>query len=488
MRAVVSATPVRVYPRLPVAVVIATAAALTVRLALAARVPIVDDETYYWLWAQRLAWGYADHPPVIAVLITLGTRLFGNGTLAIRLIPLLLATASLPVLYLVGRDMFDAATGRRAVLLLMLMPIFTLGPALAFPDNALGLFGLVGVWSGWHALDRGGWWWVLAGVSVALALLTKLTGGFLLLGIGALWLGGPWRRSLRDRGWYAGLAVAVLLVLPTVWWYAHHRWVVVRMIWDRPPWLSGLSWPENLLYAVGGQILYHGALWPFLIAAIIWAARRRADRRWAYLMWTSAPILAAALPLAVVGQAKSHWPSPGYVAAAVALAALWPQWRRVRVLLMGAAALSGMFVVAAAVAGFLLAGQPVEGTGAGWRDAAQRIYEEAVRRDAFVLTSSYQSASQMLYHAPAPVPVTSPIGAFPEWEPPERLKGRNVLFVMEHQRADPLPVLAQMCRDAARSGEVAVAGGRTVTLYSCTDFSGSFAPYPLRGFRVAHSE
>jgi len=32
------------------------------------------DEPYYWLWSHGLAWGYFDHPPMIAYFIRLGTR------------------------------------------------------------------------------------------------------------------------------------------------------------------------------------------------------------------------------------------------------------------------------------------------------------------------------------------------------------------------------------------------------------------------------
>ncbi len=26
----------------------------------------LPDEAYYWLWSERLQWGYFDHPPLIA--------------------------------------------------------------------------------------------------------------------------------------------------------------------------------------------------------------------------------------------------------------------------------------------------------------------------------------------------------------------------------------------------------------------------------------
>jgi predicted membrane-bound mannosyltransferase len=48
------------------------ALAALVRLGLAAVIPIFPDEAYYWEWSRRLAAGYFDHPPAIALLIRLG--------------------------------------------------------------------------------------------------------------------------------------------------------------------------------------------------------------------------------------------------------------------------------------------------------------------------------------------------------------------------------------------------------------------------------
>jgi hypothetical protein len=35
--------------------------------------PLAFDEAYYWQWSKNLAWGYYDHPPLIAFMIRAGT-------------------------------------------------------------------------------------------------------------------------------------------------------------------------------------------------------------------------------------------------------------------------------------------------------------------------------------------------------------------------------------------------------------------------------
>src|SRR3989304_50236 len=118
---------------------VATVGATLLRIALAARIPLGDDEGYYLLWARHLAWGYPDHPPMIAVVIALGARVFGGSPLAIRILPLLMASATPLLLYAAGRDIFDAAAGRRAALLLLGLPAYTLGATVASPAAPLSL-------------------------------------------------------------------------------------------------------------------------------------------------------------------------------------------------------------------------------------------------------------------------------------------------------------------------------------------------------------
>lgn len=41
---------------------------------------ILDDEAYYWMYAQQLDWGYFDHPPMVAFMIKAGNWLFKGET------------------------------------------------------------------------------------------------------------------------------------------------------------------------------------------------------------------------------------------------------------------------------------------------------------------------------------------------------------------------------------------------------------------------
>jgi hypothetical protein len=256
------------------------------------------------------------------------------------------------------------------------------------------------------------------------------------------------------------------------------------MVWERPPWIVPRSVPENLLYFLGGQLLYHGPLALLLVGGMVVALRRVRDPAWRYLACMSAPIMAATFALALGAQAKPHWSSPAYLTGLIALGTLWPDWRRRRpALVSAAAALTALITVAATGAVLLPVGVAVEDTLGRWDRVAEAVYREAAAREAFILTSSYQSASEIIYHARPPMPVTTPIAAFLLWQSPGDLAGRNVLYVDDRgdRGGNPVQSLANVCRNVQLVRAVPLTPQQVVTLYGCSDFRGSFGDSPVPG-------
>ena len=68
-------------------------ALLAMQALAAGRLELTFDEAYYTLWSRALAFGYLDHPPMVAVLIRASTALFGGSELGVRALSLLLVGA-----------------------------------------------------------------------------------------------------------------------------------------------------------------------------------------------------------------------------------------------------------------------------------------------------------------------------------------------------------------------------------------------------------
>ncbi len=59
---------------------------------------LIFDEAYYWHYAQKMAFGYFDHPPMVAWMIK-ASSFFFNGELGVRFVSCILSVATLGILW-----------------------------------------------------------------------------------------------------------------------------------------------------------------------------------------------------------------------------------------------------------------------------------------------------------------------------------------------------------------------------------------------------
>ena len=63
---------------------VSAAAFLLLTLVTSGRYGFYGDELYYFACSKHLAWGYVDHPPLVALLTFIGTRIFGENIFGLR--------------------------------------------------------------------------------------------------------------------------------------------------------------------------------------------------------------------------------------------------------------------------------------------------------------------------------------------------------------------------------------------------------------------
>src|ERR1700689_1814397 len=81
--------------------VIGMVAVLTVlRFLLCGVIELLPEEAYYWTYAQHPAFGYFDHPPMVAWIITMGSTLFGHTAFGVRIVTFVLWMGSAGLLFL----------------------------------------------------------------------------------------------------------------------------------------------------------------------------------------------------------------------------------------------------------------------------------------------------------------------------------------------------------------------------------------------------
>ena len=103
--------------------------------------PLNNDEAYYWMYSKYPAWGYFDHPPMIAIMIKAGYFLIKNE-LGVRLLIILSHILTLLIIWTLIRDDGKRKRGSELLfaMLIVLIPVFNIYGFIATPDAPLLLF------------------------------------------------------------------------------------------------------------------------------------------------------------------------------------------------------------------------------------------------------------------------------------------------------------------------------------------------------------
>lgn len=244
-----------------------------------------------------IPWLGRQHPPLVPLMNGAVMRVFGESLLTIRLFSLLFGLGTLAVTYALGRELYDAATGKLAALLLMTFPLVLRLSTAALTDIQVTFFFTLAIYLAVRALRAPSFGTdLLLGLAVGLGLLTKYTMVFVGPVLVLFFL-------LNRRAWplWRHYAVAALIagVLIGGWFYYAFQLGVLtqqRATIDIEPGFfvttaGGLRWMANsLLTKLPSSIgVYHALL---LLLSSIMLLRQRQWKDWFLLLWiTSVSII-----------------------------------------------------------------------------------------------------------------------------------------------------------------------------------------------------
>ncbi|WP_438274970.1 glycosyltransferase family 39 protein [Nitrobacter sp.] len=398
------------------AVVVTVLALVGLRLVCAAVTPLTFDEAYYWTWSKHLAGGYYDHPPLVAIVIRLGTMLAGDTEFGVRLVSILLALPMSFAVYRTAELLFDSAkAAASATVLLNVTLMVAAGTVIVTPDAPLmaaSSFVLLGLAK--LLVSGRGAWWLAVGAAVGVALLSKYTALFFgpviliwLLAVPELrrWLKSPWP--------YLGGLVALAIFSPVIIWNADHHWAsfakqfgrarvdqfTLRYIVELIPTQIVFATPPVFALAAMGLFAKHGEgtrAARTLISTTVWTLAL-------YFVWHS-----------LHGRVEANWFAPVYPALAIAAAVAsditnWqPRGRRFADLCRRCAVPVGVAMLGALVVQVntgVLSGYrrdaSVRSVGVGWRELAAEIEAVRVRSGAHcVLAQGYGVTSWLRFYLP----------------------------------------------------------------------------------------
>ncbi|HLP49304.1 MAG TPA: glycosyltransferase family 39 protein [Chitinophagales bacterium] len=237
---------------------------------------LLHDEAYYWLWSKDLAWGYFDHPPMVALFIRLGDVMMHNE-LGVRLLFILANAATVYLLYHIIKP---AHLQLFYGLLLSITPLLALG-FFAVPDIPLLFFAACFFVVYKKYLDEDtALTAILLGMCMASMLYSKYHG---VLTIFFVLLSNP--QLLRRKTFYLASVTGAILFAPHLWWQWQNDFPTFRFhLFERSR--EVYSWMRTSEY-LGGQLLLAGipAGLLLLYAAARHKARNKFQRAMQFQLW-----------------------------------------------------------------------------------------------------------------------------------------------------------------------------------------------------------
>ena len=202
---------------------------------------IQEDEAYYALYGEHLAWGYYDHPPMVGLMTFLSSLLF-SGTLGVRFFTIVASCLSLWVMWLIAigrpfdglRDLnltsavkvkvvepVETPTRKHVFLFFVLacsIVMFNIYGFVTTPDASLILFSALFLLVYQRYLENKSWRnALLMGLFMALMVYSKYH-AFLLLGLIVL----SNLKLLKDGKFWVACLLALALLTPHVLWQVNN--------------------------------------------------------------------------------------------------------------------------------------------------------------------------------------------------------------------------------------------------------------------------
>ncbi len=263
---------------------------------------LIHDEAYYYFYSTDLAWGYFDHPPMIALFIKLGT-LFDKNELGVRL---MISLSSVIALALV----IKIANVRNYFLFFILwfsVLIVHVGGFVAVPDMPLIFFSIVFLILYRNFLKNDTWLNImLLSLTIAALLYSKYTGVLVVFFTILSNL-----KLLKQKSFWLIAALVTVLMIPHLVWQIKHDFITPYYhLVERS---AGFYFKWQSVYDfVLGQI---GILNPLVAFILIYfgLAFKPKDSFERALKFNAFGVLIVGLAMSFRGPVEANWTSTAFI-------------------------------------------------------------------------------------------------------------------------------------------------------------------------------
>ncbi|MEX0289167.1 MAG: ArnT family glycosyltransferase [Flavobacteriaceae bacterium] len=223
---------------------------------------LIFDEAYYWYYAQNMAWGYFDHPPMVALLVKMSSFFF-EGELGVRFMSCILSAGTIVFLWLSVDHPKKKDYIAHFFVLVFSMTLLNAYGFLTLPDTPLVFFTAVFLWAYKNFLKSpSALQAILVGCIMAALMYSKYHAVLVIVFV----ILSNYKLLLSKYAWLAVL-VSLLCYSPHIFWLIEHDFVTLKYhLFERPN--RAYHFEDYTLGYFINLVAIFGLTFPWIYAAI----------------------------------------------------------------------------------------------------------------------------------------------------------------------------------------------------------------------------
>ncbi len=266
------------------------------------------DELYYIACGNHLAFGYVDHPPFVAFIAFITTRLLGDSLLAIRLFSVLAGAVTVFVTGIITKEIGGMRFAQvLSAIMIIIAPVYLF----MFHYLSMNSFDIMFWAFAFYILVKiikGGnsklWLWF--GITVGIGIENKISVAFLLMGLAAGLIQTPNRKYLKDKFFQLGSLIALIIFLPYIIWQFIYGFPTLEFMHNAS---TIKNTPLSPIQFIMGQMLdMHPVSFLFSLCAVYFLFFTKAGKPYRIFGWMYLVIFL----FLMFTKAKVYYLSPAY--------------------------------------------------------------------------------------------------------------------------------------------------------------------------------
>lgn len=323
-----------------------------------------NDEVYYYTYAVQPDWNHFDHPGMVGWMIRLTSlNLYWVSALSMRLGSIICAAVATYVIYKTGAMIKDQRAGYIAALMYSIS-IYTsiIAGLFVLPDSPQLLFFTMSIYWMVKFIQQPDQFktkdWIILGLLIGLATLSKVHGLYLWIGFGAFILFHQ-AKTLQKRNLYLAILITAVCVLPILYWNFQNNFITYKYHSNRVMHTGLLL--DSFIQQIVGEIIYQNPLAYITVLIALFnfkklklafqnsatinsasstlianptapssdnstaSSKGSADLKLALplLLWLSLPLLFTFWALSLFNPTLPHWTGPGYISLFIIAGVYW---------------------------------------------------------------------------------------------------------------------------------------------------------------------